>query len=173
MLSTVFRYHLVSLSSDFYVIKWNINQNSIRVFEYPFDYIEIRTQQYEVIAKNGRRHRSQREKYSENQPSELWRILIFLCCVLLWDLHNSTVKKRKQNRDLRTGNSWSIFHAEFHAVYFLVILHCCSHRAYVHQFLIRAITLWLQQNNVLKTWKLNGRIQYFQGHIWNQRWRYI
>jgi len=53
-----------------------MEQQSIR-FEYPFDYVEIRTQQYEVIAKNGQRDRFQREKYSKNQPSELWRILIF------------------------------------------------------------------------------------------------
>jgi len=50
----------------------------------PFDYIEIRTQQYEVIAKNSQQHRSQREKYSKNQPSELWRISFFylLHCII-------------------------------------------------------------------------------------------
>jgi len=79
-------------------IKWNINQHSIRVFEYPFDYIEIRAQRYEVIAKNGGRHRSQREKYSKNQPSELGRIFIFfffaLRCVINGQMQMKTFSWR-------------------------------------------------------------------------------
>ena len=71
---TVFRYHLASLSTERSKLQCNqMEQQSIR-FEYPFDYIEIRTQQYEMIVKNGQRDRFQREKYSKNQPSELWRI---------------------------------------------------------------------------------------------------
>jgi len=78
---TVFRYHLTSLSTERSKFQFNQKeQQSIR-FEYPFDYVEIRTQQYEVITKNGQR-RFQFEKYSKNQPSELWRILIFFLLVV-------------------------------------------------------------------------------------------
>ena len=47
----------------------------------PFNYMRMSTQKPELIAKNGPRHRAQREKYMDNQPLESMQFHFFFCWV--------------------------------------------------------------------------------------------